>query len=572
VLLVVCLVGCKDAPFREAEAAKVHVVLKAGEPCAPLELKLRETAIRAEVEAYDELFIRHDAAPLSEVEKSFWRALRDAAELVEKLYSLQLHPRSLEWRDAIMAEGGQLEKRLVTRNRVPWCLSNPLPVCTAIAQAPARSQGDGLWGGSGMTSQQVEVLAREINGIELKSPFTVVKPMPDRGFEAMSYARSELLGPKMRQLAAALEQAASAAASPSLAAFLRSRAASLLADEAFPYDASDLDWLAVEGDTEVTVGPYEAYDDPHGIKAMFLLVAGKRDERVEAQSAPLLSELPQAEEALATLVGMPLRDPSVPLMRPVIRAVNAWLVSGQARRAAGALSAYHLPNRGAAVDAGQSKKVLLVNHIEALAQGLANTARGVFGEAIARRVDAGSAVQVAWLHELAHGLGPAPASQVMTADGKSITLQQALGKDALFLEELKAMAIALWLVERSVDQGWTSAGEADSQRAAAMAQAFDLLTYPPHDPHARAAAALLEALERRGALSKAAAQGERRLVPEMWRSSIDALCQTVLKGLLHADTVTLRGVRAQAQQLLVLSRQTHENHRPVTLSYVIEGL
>jgi hypothetical protein len=329
----------------------------------------------------------------------------------------------------------------------------------------------------------------------------------------------------------------------------------------------------LEGDTEVTVGPYEAYDDPHGIKAMFLFVAGKRNESVEAASAPLVAELPQTEEALATLVGKPLRDPSVPLVRPVIRAVDAWLVSGQARRVAGALSAYHLPNRGAAVEKGHSKTVLLVNHIEALAQGLVHTARSVLGEAIARRVNSDGAVAVAWLHELAHGLGPTPASQVMTTDGKSIVLQQALGQDALFLEELKAMAIALWLVERSLDQGQIGAVQADSQRAAAVAQAFELLTYPPADPHAKAAAALLADLERRGALSKGAAPGEHRLVPEMWRSSVDALCQTVLLGLLHADTVTLRGLRAQAHQpLRARSSQTHESHRPVTLSYVIDGL
>lgn len=539
---------------------------------ASLNLNIQQTALSVELDAYDEVTIRHDARALPEAQRAMWRLLQDVAETVEELYSLQLHPQSLEWRDKVKAEGSALDVRLVTRHRLPWCAANTLPVCAALPSLPPRSVADGLWGGSGLTARQVESLSREINGMELLSPFTVVTKRPDGGFEAVSYARSELLGPKMARLHALLEQVAGIVDSKSLASFLRSRAQSLRADEPFPYDESDLQWLAVDGDIEMTVGPYESYDDPHGFKAMFTFIAGRRNTKVEAEAERFATELREAEEALGLIVGEPIRDPRVPMVLPIIRAVDAWLVSGQARCPTGALSAYHLPNRGAAAEAGRGKKVLLTNHLEVLSRGLSHMARGVLGESGARGHSFEAAILGALFHEFAHGIGPGPSTRVRTATERDILLGQALGPEALSFEELKAMVVAVWLAEHFATLGKLSSDQVEGLRATAVAQAFELSTYPSSEPHARAAAAFFHALEKRGALVRDEGKRQVRVVADAWGGAIESMARELLISLLRADKAGLRAWRADSREMRDLAFRAQAGHRPASLVYAIDGI
>lgn len=583
--LVLGLVACRDKPKAPPPpvAAPVHpgavqtdsaaVPVTEPEKPAVAEPDPRQELLRAELDHYDEVILRHDATTLAEKDKAMLRALRQASKVIEELYSLQLHPRSLEWRDQARVSGNELDQRLIARGRVPWCLDNANPSCAAIAAPPPREFGSGLWPTPPFEDTQFAELSRQINGLELLSPFTVVRRAPGRGFEAISYARSELLGPKLTKLAGILDQAATFASDKSLAQFLRRRAASLRADDAFPYDESDLDWLSVTGDYEVTIGPYETYDDPRGLKAMFALVVGRRAPNLTGEISRLSTALPKAEEALAVLLGEPLREPGTAAPpTPVVWAVDAWLVSGEARRAHGALAAYHLPNRGRAAAQGRSKKVVLINHLKALNPGLVHTARSVLGEAAAQRISAEAAAVNALLHELAHGLGPSPASQVTTRDGKSIGLAQALGHDALALEELKAMTSALWLTEFALEQGWSTPEQTDSRKAAAMAGFFETLTYPQTDPHARAAAALLSFLEKEKALVAADDLEQLRLEPSTWKGALDSLCQQLFGGLLHAESKALRALLVEAPRLRASAAKAQRGHRPVTLDYAIDGL
>jgi hypothetical protein len=388
----------------------------------------------------------------------------------------------------------------------------------------------------------------------------------------VSYARSELLGPKMVRLHTLLEQVAGMVDSKSLASFLRGRATSFRAEEPFPYDESDLQWLAVDGDMEITVGPYESYDDPHGLKAMFTFVAGRRNAKVEADAERFAADLREAEDAIGLIVGEPVRDPGAPMILPIIRAIDAWLVSGQARRPTGALSAYHLPNRGAAVQAGRGKKVLLINHLEVLFRGLSHMARGVLGESGARNVSVETAILGALFHEFAHGVGPGPSTRVRTAAEKDILLGQALGPEALSFEELKAMVVASWLVEHFGFLGKLSADQVQGLRAMSVAQAFELSTHPSNQPHARAAAAFFHALEKRGALTRNEGKTQVRVVADVWGSTIESMVRELLRSLLRADKASLRGWRADAGEMRDLAFRAQSGHRPASLVYAIEGL
>jgi hypothetical protein len=81
--------------------------------------------------------------------------------------------------------------------------------------------------------------------------------------------------------AALLREAAALTTNKSLAAFLTSRAAAFHSNE---YKDSELKWMALDSPIEVTIGPYEVYEDELlGLKATFEAFVTIRDEAETAK-------------------------------------------------------------------------------------------------------------------------------------------------------------------------------------------------------------------------------------------------------------------------------------------------
>ena len=80
-----------------------------------------------------------------------------------------------------------------------------------------------------------------------------------------------------------LNMAAGLTKDPTLRTFLRSRAAAFLSDD---YYQSDKDWMDLNSTVEITIGPYETYEDGlMGLKASF--DAALQDTRVSGH-APIV--------------------------------------------------------------------------------------------------------------------------------------------------------------------------------------------------------------------------------------------------------------------------------------------
>ena len=150
----------------------------------------------------------------------------------------------------------------------------------------------------------------------------------------------------MRQLREKLEAAAGSAPAASLKKFLSSRAAAFTSLRPFPYDDSDFDWVSINGNWDVTVGPYETYKSPFQTKALFGMVIAREDGELTASLTALKREMQEMENALALLVGESIYKPRKLDKRISIRAVNVWAAFGDARHSRGAVLAYHLPPLG----------------------------------------------------------------------------------------------------------------------------------------------------------------------------------------------------------------------------------
>jgi hypothetical protein len=120
--------------------------------------------------------------------------------------------------------------------------------------------------------------------------FTVIR-RDGRSLAAIPYSRQyrNFLEP----VAGHLRRAAAMTGSASLRAYLEKRADALLSDD---YFASDLAWMDLDSDIEVTIGPYEVYEDGlFNYKASYQSFVTVRDKAESEKLAAYARHLPEME-------------------------------------------------------------------------------------------------------------------------------------------------------------------------------------------------------------------------------------------------------------------------------------
>lgn len=501
----------------------------------------RLALLQDEWNAYDDVLISHDAGSLPTGEKEMLGHLLEAARLVEEIHMLQLHPRNLEWRDMVTHMGTDIEKRMFLRNQMPWCEDNDAPDCCAIAERPPRRIGFSLWP-KGWKAEEFPGIMRQINRDELLSPFTVVRRNAQGQLAALPYGKSDVLGLKMRKLAAVLRQAAAKAPHRSLKRFLSSRADAFESDSVFPYDASDYDWIALEGAWEVTVGPYEVYRTPHQTKAMFEMVLGREDEVLTGELLRFKKNLQEMEDALALLVGEEVYKGRELDPRIAIRAIDVWMASGDARRSRGATVAYHLPNRGASVEEGLYKKVILVNHAKAFEAVKQRRASLVLDRSDAEKLSFMDDIVNTTFHELSHGFGAYHEMKVTTPSGKTASVKQLLLELDTLMEEVKADVIGLWLSRTLREKGELDDATLERRYISAIIHCLGLFQYPMSGTYPRMAAIELGWYLDAGAVVWRPDTGRLDVVPERMTPAVESLAK-------HVATIQLTGDYAGAREL-----------------------
>jgi hypothetical protein len=532
--------AAKEAP-RPAKAADAGAATATAPAVDP-----RQARLEAEWALYADTAVSHSAQELPSGEKEMLRHLLDAAALVEELHMLEVNPRDLEWRDRILASGTDIEKKIFVRYQSPWCADDASPDCCALAEEPKKEVGYAFWP-DGFTDADYDSLGARINAKELMSPFTVVRRGAGGKLEAIPFAETELLGPKMKLVAAELREAAKTAPDKSLAKFLKSRADAFESTSPFPYDASDYDWIALKGAWEVTVGPYETYKEPRQLKAMFEMYVARENPEITAELAGFKANLQAMEDALAALVGPEIYKSRKLDPRIAIRAVEVWMASGDGRRDRGATVAYHLPNRGESVDEGLYKKVMMVNHSLAFEPVSRARAALVLDPTQIPFVDAMADIRNVTLHELAHGFGAYGELKVKNAAGATTTVKEALkGYDSL-MEELKADVLGQWLIAQGKIGTPLSDDDRARRYASGVMHALGLLQYPLDGTYPQMVAIQLGFYLDEGALVWDGAAQRYRIDFDKMPGAIEALARRVATIQLTGDA---EGARALFERYL----------------------
>ncbi|XP_023547744.1 nudix hydrolase 3 [Cucurbita pepo subsp. pepo] len=234
-----------------------------------------------------------------------------------------------------------------------------------------------------------------------------------------------------------LHKAGDITSSPSLKRLLHSKANAFLSND---YYESDMAWMDLDSKLDVTIGPYETYEDAlFGYKATFEAFIGIRDDKGTSQVKFFGDNLQVLEQNLPMDNAYKSKDVSAAPIRVVQLLYNAGDVKGPQT------VAFNLPNDERIVKDRGTSMVMLKNVSEAkfkhILQPIAdvcitNEQRGY--------VDFDSFFTHTICHECCHGIGP---HTITLPNGKKSTVRLELQELHSAMEEAKADIVGLWALK-----------------------------------------------------------------------------------------------------------------------------
>jgi hypothetical protein len=278
---------------------------------------------------------------------------------------------------------------------------------------------------------------------QAKSFFTVIRPNADSASDTYKFIPySAEYKTDLTRAANLLREAASLTDNPSLKKFLSLRADAFLSND---YYASDLAWMDLDAPLDITIGPYETYDDElFGYKAAFEAFINLRDDEETAKVSAFAQHLQEIEDHLP--VDSKYRNPKLGGAAP-LRVVEEILSAGDGNRGI-ATAAYNLPNDARVVQQKGSKRVMLKNVQEAKFRTvLLPIANRMLSAQAKLDVNFDSFFTHIVAHELMHGLGP---HQIRIQD-RDTTPREELKELYSAIEEAKADVTGLFALQYMMD-------------------------------------------------------------------------------------------------------------------------
>ncbi|CDG81775.1 dipeptidyl-peptidase 3 family protein [Janthinobacterium agaricidamnosum] len=334
-------------------------------------------------------------------------------------------------------------------NKGPWSILDGhesfLPAEYAGMTIPARKPDAGNFYPAGTSKAALESWMDALPARDKQQAqwfFTTIRQGKDGKFKTVKY--SDEYKTELKQLARLLNEAAAATDNASLKKFLTLRAKAFLDNDYLP---SDFAWMDLDAPVDVTIGPYETYNDElFGYKAAFEAYVNIRDQ-AETQKLNFFAKHMQELEDNLPLDKQYL-NPKVGALAPMV-VVNQVYGGGDGNMGV-QTAAYNLPNDERIISARGSKRVMLKNVQEAkFAATLTPISTIVLTEAAQQDLDFNSFFTHILAHEITHGLGP-HATRVY---GKASTPRQDLKETYSTIEEAKADITGLYALAYMMDKG-----------------------------------------------------------------------------------------------------------------------
>lgn len=505
----------KEAPAR-AEARSRPAEAAESDPKKPT----KEETLKAKLAKFAPTKIDFDEKLLGPKDRKVVEKLIAAADIMDRLFLIQVDPKNPEIRKKLAADP-ELKEELAlfdimygvwdrTEHDEPFYGDRPKP------------KGAGYYP-SDMTKQELKKHLKENpeDAKAFKSYFTVIR-RKDGKLVAIPY--SEFYKEELEKAAKLLEEAAEITESKPLANYLKLRAKAFRTND---YRKSDMAWMDL-GDSklEVVIGPYEVYEDKlFGYKAAFEAFITVRDPVYSERLQKIAKHKTDMEKAL------PIPDEHKNFKRGSslpITVVEEIYTAGDTRAGVQTL-AFNLPNDEVVRQKKGYKLVMLKNVAEAKFEKILKPiAKQLMDEKQLALVDFDAFFTNTLMHEAAHGQGPGTIT--VTRDGKKVksTVNAELKDIYSVIEEAKADMTGLYLTELMIKKGVLPKELGRKVFASYLAGFFRSVRFGVGEAHGRANLVAFNYLQEKGALAYDPATKKFKIVFEKVKPAVRGIVRKVL--------------------------------------------
>ncbi|XP_027931992.1 nudix hydrolase 3 [Vigna unguiculata] len=300
---------------------------------------------------------------------------------------------------------------------------------------------------------------------------------------------SEEYQPLLAKAADLLHKAGDITDSPSLKRLLHSKADAFLSNN---YYDSDIAWLELDSKLDVTIGPYETYEDKlFGYKATFEAYIGIKDDEATAQLKLFGDNLQLLEQNLPMDSAYKSKDVSAAPIRVIQLLYNAGDVKGPQTLA------FNLPNDESIVKDRGTSMVMLKNVSEAKFKHiLLPIAAACVAEEQQELVDFESFFTHTICHECCHGIGP---HTITLPNGQKSTVRLELQEFHSAVEEAKADIVGLWALRFLISQDLLSESLLKSMYVSFLAGCIRSVRFGLEEAHGKGQALQFNWLYEKGA-------------------------------------------------------------------------
>ena len=383
-------------------------------------------------------------------------------------------------------------------NKSPWSTLDEF--AAFLPAVPARKLDGANFYPSDMTKEEFDSWTAKLpekDRTDATGFFTAIRRGADGKLQSVPY--SQEYKEDLERAANLLNEAATLTDNTSLKRFLTTRANAFLSND---YYESDLAWMDLDAPLDITIGPYETYNDElYGYKAGFEAYINVRDDAESTKLAAFSSHLQQLEDNLP--LDPKYRNPKLGAAAP-IRVVDEVLAGGDGAHGV-STAAYNLPNDDRVVQQKGSKRVMLKNVQEAKFKNvLVPISQRVLAKSAQADVKFEPFFTHILTHELMHGLGP----HTIRVQGRDTTPREEMKELYSAIEEAKADVTGLWALQYMMDHAKemglekvvTGGPVAERQLYTTyLASSFRTLRFGLHDAHGRGMAIQVNYLIKEGA-------------------------------------------------------------------------
>jgi hypothetical protein len=431
-----------------------------------------------------------DISKLSPGDKKALASLVTAARVINRIFLQQVWSGNPALMTKLRQDSTPLGKaryEYFWLNKGPW--SDLDDHKAFLADVPARKPLGANFYPESMTKEQFEAWAKTLSP-EAKSQaegfFTVIR---STGGKLRAVPYSEEYKGDLAICAQDLRDAAKATDNATLKHFLEGRAAAFLSND---YYASDVAWMDLDAPLDITIGPYETYNDElFGYKAAFEAYINVRDEAESAKLKFFGDHMQEVEDNLP--IDPKYRAKKIGAAAP-IRVVNEVFSAGDGDHGV-QTAAYNLPNDERVVHEKGSKRVMLKNVQQAKFKStLEPIATTVLSSSARGGLSFDSFFTHIVAHEMSHGIGP----HQITLNGRATTPRAELKELYSAIEEAKADVLGLFMLQHFFDRGYLKHDE-NNLYTTFLASSFRTLRFGLNEAHGKGMALQFNYLVDKGA-------------------------------------------------------------------------